>query len=337
MGPPGNFVILLIVFLLFAGGGMLMLVIGGILAWVLPETDLKIAGGSLAVFGLGTSCLSVFILIPTFIFRWRYNSYVKYPQKNAMALGPDGLLILGQSILGDRTIFYPWKDLGQIRRRSFNTLGHILTLSPSLLGPALGDNYKVPLSVISHAIQVGMNRYQEKNVVSGEEISKSVDPEQWNGQSISGKELTLVTHGVVPENIKELATDLGEGRYYFGVSTYCWNRSPNSLLKIAIPMLLTLPLLLPALVLVVVFIIFFIVRGDKAKWFVAFLPDGLLIQDARGIISVPWKDVQSVQASGRRAIITSLQGPINLDCEFYRLTSQEFVDRCDRLKGLKKF
>ena len=78
----------------------------------------------------------------------------------------------------------------------------------------------------------------------------------------------------------------------------------------------------------------FMYRGPKVHWFVSFMPEGFLINDNKGIRSVPWSQVQGVVARGKDVVIQTAAGSLVVSCEFYRILPKQFVERCQQLMSL---
>ena len=66
----------------------------------------------------------------------------------------------------------------------------------------------------------------------------------------------------------------------------------------------------------------------------AFLPEGLVVNDKEGTRSVGWSQLQSVQPDGQKATVVTAAGSMTIKCDFYGLTPEELGQRCQRLQQL---
>ena len=154
-GRPGNFVtyvrnVLLAMPLIGVG---LFIVLAGLagLAFLLSEAESPVPItwlaflGTFGTIGLATGCCFLPMYgIPTAIFFWRHRALERRPERNALALGPDGVMTITESPFGTRVVLRPWDMIQQPQLRTFMALEHTLAFGPDLLSPGLGDNYDAP-------------------------------------------------------------------------------------------------------------------------------------------------------------------------------------------------
>lgn len=342
-GRPGNFVtyvrnVLLAMPLIGVG---LFIVLAGLagLAFLLSETESPVPItwlaflGTFGTIGLATGCCFLPMYgIPTAIFFWRHRALERRPERNAVALGPDGVMTITESPFGTRVVLRPWDMIQQPQLRTFMALEHTLAFGPDLLSPGLGDNYDAPLSVVIQAIQAAQGELREGRPVNGEAIRRAVDPAVHHGKPIGEVPLQLVVSEPVPEPIGQMADRLASGEPVWGARIHRWNRTARSLLIVAVAMLLSLPLLLPVFIMMPIFLYCFLYRGEKKGWFLAFLPDGLVARDGAGTRAIPWAQLEGVSQQGAKAVVATPQGDIVFDCEPYGLKAEEFAQRCEALR-----
>lgn len=338
-GTPGNFFaylkkILGFLFFVFLFLVLAALAVGIIVVVVSKSPEGRTTGLSIA-FGGGVtlSFMLFFILIPNLIVRWRYKTILNNPGKNALALGPEGLLIVSQSIFGTRATFLPWADIQTLRLRSFNSLGYLLQLGSGLLGPALAETYQYPLSVIQHTLQAGWRQFQKEGNVSIDEVLKAIDPAYRGGKPLISQPLPLTLTGNPPAEWQQVIHHLSNRQYYDGTQTFLWNRTPRSLFRVAMILLLTMPLILPLLVTPWIFLYYFFYRGPKGSWLISFLPDGLLLQDAQGMRCIPWSAIQDLAPQGRGVTLKFSSGRIVLELDSYGLSPEGFLEIAKSLRN----
>ncbi len=319
-------------FIVLAGGA-------GLTALLFSDSESPVPLASLAflgtfgTIGLATGCCFLPMYgIPMAIFFWRHRAIEQRPERNAVALGPEGVLTIGESPFGGRVVLRPWDMIQQPQLRTFMALEHTLAYGPDLLSAGLGDNYDAPLPVVLQAIQAAQEELRQGRPVTGEAIRRAVDPAAHQGKPIGGAPLQLVVSEPIPESIGQIADRLASGEPVWGARIHRWNRTARSLLIVALTMLLSLPLLLPIFIMMPIFLYCFLYRGEKKGWFLAFLPDGLVARDNAGTRAIPWAQLEGVSLRGAKAEVATPQGAVIIECEPYSLKAEQFAQLCENLR-----
>lgn len=288
------------------------------------------------LFVFGVFALS---LLTEILFRFRqvlrFRRMVRNPGSHAIALGPRGLVLTFPWVLSTRAAVIDWGQTEPWHITTPRALTRKIAFAPrSWLVRGLVDDYDAPIPVIFQAIDAGRRLSQEGSKVTNESIRALVAPEGQQGRPVTGDALPTVLDGPLPEPIDELAERLGRLEPVDGVRLHDWNRSWRGVFLSFLATMASLLLCLPAPVLLVVTLLLLFRRGEKARWFVAFLPEGLLVHDQHGLRSLGWNELQMTRTDGDRAVLVTSEGEVLIDGRRFALAAEEITERCHTLRRL---